>query len=85
MASGTPIVAAEMGPIPEVVGREGAAALVPVGDPDQIAEKAIRILTDPDLSRQMITKGKERTKLFSWEEAGAKLGQLYRECLEVRV
>lgn len=81
MASETPIVATDVGPIPEVVGREGAASLIPADAPDQIAAKAIRILNDPVLSKKMVEKGKKRVELFSWERAASKLDQLYNGLL----
>lgn len=79
MASGTPIVATEVGPIPEVVGREGAAVLVPVGAPDRIAAESIRILSDSSVSLEMIEKAKKQAARFSWERAAGELHRIYQE------
>ncbi len=79
MAAGTPIVATRVGAIPEVVGPDGPAVLVPPASPESIAVEVVRLLRDPDRAREMSRKGIERSAAFSWERAGRELHDLYEE------
>jgi glycosyltransferase involved in cell wall biosynthesis len=79
MASGLPIVASDVDGIPECVGREGAAILLPPDDPGQWADAVIRILQDKGLARHMADNGRERAaRLFEI----APLARLTAEALE---
>jgi glycosyltransferase involved in cell wall biosynthesis len=51
MAAGIPVVATEVGGVPEIVG-DGTAQLVPPGDDAALAEAVARLLDDPALARQ---------------------------------
>jgi glycosyltransferase involved in cell wall biosynthesis len=65
MASGLPIVASNVDGIPECVGREGSAVLLPPDDPAEWADAVLRILEDNGLASRMGEKGKERAaRLF---------------------
>ena len=71
MASGVPVVCSNRTSIPEVAG--DAAVLV---DPENISEisNAIeKVLTDENLRADLISKGYENTKRFSWEKSAQKL------------
>jgi len=65
MASGTPLMSSNRSSLPEV---GGDAALY--FDPESVEEIAVameRLLTDSTLRWQLIRKGLERAKQFSWE------------------
>lgn len=64
---GVPVIAADNSSIPEVVGDAGL--LVRTGDAEALAEAIEKILTDTNLRNELIKKGYERAKLFSWEKA----------------
>ena len=49
MASGTPVVAASIGGVPELLPHGEAGYLYPVGDVEGMSEGALKILSDPDL------------------------------------
>jgi glycosyltransferase involved in cell wall biosynthesis len=66
MACGCPVVTTETGCSPEVAG--GAAMLVNPYDPEQISEAIKRVLTEPDLRQQLIERGVQRAKDFSWNK-----------------
>ncbi len=80
MACGTPIVAANVSSIPEVVG--DAALLVDPRDTDALAEALLRLLTEESLRRELIARGLARAAAFSWERTArqvlAVLDQLAR-------
>ena len=64
-ACGTPVVSSNVSSIPELAG--DAALLVDPYSPQKIAEAIERVLTDNALSQQMIEKGLQRAKEFSWD------------------
>lgn len=74
MASGTPVVAARVGALPEVTA--GAAILVDPLNPDAIADGIMRCIEDGAL---LSAAGRERAKEFSWERAAAGTIAVYRE------
>ncbi len=77
-----PIVAAHTEGIPETVGEEGAAFLVPPDDFAQAAEAIVRILRDPALAARMGAIGRQRAEeRFSASVVGQECERLYRELL----
>lgn len=76
MTLGAPTIAANTASIPEVVG--DAAILI---DPNQaldIAEAILKVLLDSQLRQDLIQKGYQRAKLFSWETTAQATLQVYR-------
>jgi glycosyltransferase involved in cell wall biosynthesis len=78
MAAGTPIVATRVGAIPEVVGEDGAAMLVPVAEPVALAQSLIAVLTEPERRSAMSAAGRLRAQHFTWGRAAGELDALYR-------
>ena len=66
MRHNLPVIASNVTSIPEVVG--DAALMVNPYSVDQIADGIMELLTHDDLKQELIKKGKERVKLFSWEK-----------------
>ena len=73
VAHGLPVVATMTGAIPELVGND-AGILVPVGDPEALAESLARVLSDADL-RVRLAEGARlrRNQLPTWDEAGRRM------------
>ena len=65
MHCGAPVIAADAGALPEVVG--DARALFDPQQPDTIAARMEEFLSDASLTRAMIAHGKEQARAFSWE------------------
>ncbi len=65
MAAGTPVVCSHASALPEVAG--DAALLVDPYDVEALAEAMRRLLEDEALRAELIERGLERAKLFSWE------------------
>lgn len=61
MAVGVPIVAADFGPIPEVVG-EAACLVGP--EPEDIARGIDKVLSDSNYAKALVEKGYRRVKMF---------------------
>ena len=79
MASGLPIVASDVDGIPECVGRQGSAVLLPPVDPAAWADAVITILRDRSLASRMAENGRGRAAhLFEI----APLARLTTEVLE---
>lgn len=74
MACGCPVIASKSSSIPEVVGN--AAIMVNPHDVDDLAKTMYEVLTNDDLRENMVRKGLDRTKQFSWEKCA-------KECLIV--
>ncbi len=62
MANGVPVVASDVDGIPECVGREGAAILLPPGNSEAWAEAVMRVATDRELAASMSAAGKTRAE-----------------------
>jgi glycosyltransferase involved in cell wall biosynthesis len=79
MASGVPVVAARVGPIPEIVGE--AAELVDPLSVKDIARGLGAVLLDSNRSRSLVKLGFERAAQFSWETSARKTFQAIRSTL----
>jgi glycosyltransferase involved in cell wall biosynthesis len=64
LASGTAVVASNVGCIPEVLHDEQTGLVVPPGDSAGLAAAVIRVLTDNSLANKLREKGLERARTF---------------------
>ncbi len=62
MAAGLPVVATEVGGLPEVVVHDETGFLVPPGDVKFLAQAIVRLAIDPDMAAQMGTAGRNRAE-----------------------
>ena len=69
MVSGTPVCAANVASIPEVVG--DAALLFDPREPADIALQVERLLGDNKLRQQLIARGLQQAQHFSWDDAAS--------------
>ena len=72
----TPVITSAITSMPEVAG--DAAILIDPFSPQSIAQAMTRIYTEVDLRKEMIEKGRERRKLFTWQKTADALWQ----CIE---
>ncbi len=82
MQAGTPIVASDVGSIPEVAGN--AAVLVPPHDVDALAGAIDRVLTDDQTRSALLAAAPARLATFSWQATAAGMVQLYTELADGR-
>lgn len=75
MACQTPVVAADVSSLPEVVG--DAALLVNPLDVSALAEAMQRVLSDADLRVELVRRGLAQVQRFTWPQAAAKLLAIY--------
>ncbi len=83
LASGVPVVSTNVGGIPHLVTSGETALLVPPGDPDRMADAALSLLQDPELSQRLIESGLELASRFQWGNVREGLSSVYRRVLEV--
>ncbi len=71
MRCGVPVVASDIPVLAEVSG--GAAALVNPRDAKQLAGKIFEVLENKKLRNELIAKGLERSKIFSWQKTAEEM------------
>jgi len=79
MACGTPVVAADRGSLPEIVGDAGL--LVNPEDPDELADAVRRLLADDQLRTELARRGGIQAARFSWPETARRTWEAYRRVL----
>lgn len=81
MAAGVPVIAARRSALPEVVGDAGL--LVDPKQPAQVCDAALGAVADEGLRREMIAKGRERARQFTWSACVERLASALEECSRV--
>jgi glycosyltransferase involved in cell wall biosynthesis len=76
MACGTAVITSNTTSMPEVGG--GAALYADPFSRDDLADKMIQMATDEKLKKDLVSKGLERAKMFSWEASISNLLTLYQ-------
>jgi glycosyltransferase involved in cell wall biosynthesis len=76
MACGTPVVASSSASLPEVCGN--AAHYVNPYDSSDIANGIISVIKDENYSKELVGKGRERIKLFSWKTSAVSVLNIIR-------
>ncbi len=79
MACGIPVVISKAASLPEVVGN--AAMICESGNVDEFADAIVCLLREPDLRKNMIEKGRERSRLFSWRTTAQKTMEIYEKVM----
>jgi glycosyltransferase involved in cell wall biosynthesis len=83
MSAGVPVVATRAGAVPEVC-RDGAE-LVPVGDPDGLAEALRRVLTDDAHRDRLIVRGHVVAAGYLWSTTADGIVDLFNRAAKVHV
>lgn len=74
---GVPVVASNDSSLPEVLG--DAARYFDPHQPDEIAQAILDVLDHGTLSAQLVARGHERVKRFSWQQMAEATRKLYKE------
>jgi glycosyltransferase involved in cell wall biosynthesis len=77
MAAGTPVITSNVSSLPEVVG--DAAVLIDPMDAGAIADAMARVLGDAPLRADLVRRGCQRVKTFSWDRSVARVREVYVE------
>ena len=85
MASGLPVVATNVGGLPDMVEEGVSGCLVPAGAPDALAAAVSRMLDDRGRLRSMGERSREKSAAYTVERMNNQLGDLYRDLVRERV
>ena len=77
MACGAPVVTSNVSSLPEVAG--GAALLVDPYDADAIANGIVTAVNDEAVRADLIARGRDRARSFSWKQSVRKMHEIYME------
>lgn len=77
MKNGCPVIVSNTSSLPEAGG--DAALYIDPNDASDIAQKIEKLLSDKNLRQEMIDKGYEQVKKFSWEKAAKETLQVLKE------
>jgi alpha-1,3-rhamnosyl/mannosyltransferase len=82
MSLGVPVVAANRGSLPELVGDAGP--LVDPERPDDIANAMALLLTDDAHAATCASRGLARARTYSWARTAQRVYDMYRQAIERR-
>ena len=77
MTCGTPVITCNCSSLPETVG--DAAIKVDPNNTEELAYEMERVLSDKMLQSELIKKAFDHVALHTWEEAAAKLIQVFAD------
>ena len=81
MACGTPVIAANGGSLPEVVGDAGL--LVPANSAAAFAYAMLSLEEDSILSRSLVAAGRERVAMFNWRRTAEETLAVYADAAKI--
>lgn len=76
MQCGCPVICCPVGSLPEVVGE--AAAFVSPDDPGELADNMLKVASDREWRKELVSGGYERAALFSWDRTAHDTLSAYR-------
>lgn len=71
---GTPVITSNVSSMPEVAGE--SAVLVNPKNPQEIAEGVYKLISDQSFRDDIIEKGRENVKRFSWEKCAKEIAEV---------
>ena len=78
MACGCPVVSSNAGALEEVGG--DAAVYFDPSDLGDMVDKIDKVLSNGNLTNELIKKGQKRVKFFSWEKLAEQTLEVYKQC-----
>jgi glycogen synthase len=79
MASGVPVVVSRVGGLAEIVEDTVDGLEVEPNSPASIAEATVKVLSDRAFASRLAEKGREKAKVYSWENAARRTLEAYQE------
>lgn len=79
-----PVVASNIGGIPEIVSDQVDGLLVEPRDDEGLARAMMSILADTDLATRLTTKAQEKVNQFTLQNMAQKVEQVYEEVLKMK-
>lgn len=82
---GRPVVASDLGGIPDIVEPGRSGVRVPPGDPAALARAILELAANPEEARRLGGEGRELVeRRFGWDRILDELEETYRTAIEVR-
>jgi glycosyltransferase involved in cell wall biosynthesis len=82
MAGGLPVVATDVGGIPELVAHGETGLLVPPNDPDALADAINDLLDDPQTMERMGERGRQLVSdQYTWDRVAERIAGYFRDIL----
>jgi glycosyltransferase involved in cell wall biosynthesis len=82
MSCQVPCIGTTLDAMPEIIDHGKSGFLIDPGDHQQLAQFMVRILSDPELAREMGNNGFSRLKKFyTWDVVGKKIVDTIRNCI----
>jgi glycosyltransferase involved in cell wall biosynthesis len=83
MACGLPVIGSNVGGIPDIIKNGETGLLFKQKDPDDLAEKMIKLLSDEKLRDKVVENGLNLVKQnFSWEVISDKFLKIYHDVIK---
>jgi glycogen(starch) synthase len=79
MVAGLPVVASDVGGIPEVVRHGETGLLVPPGDVPALTAALDLLVADPALRTRLAEGARERARDYSWPHLSTRIADVYRQ------
>ncbi len=79
-AANVPVISSNVSSIPEIA--EDAALLINPNSINQISKAIVKIISDVNLSKNLIRKGREVIKKYSWSKSAQETLNIYTEILK---
>ena len=83
MSAGVPVIAADRGALPEVLGNAGP--LIQPNDAEDLANALLKMLTDATFAKKCAERGLTRATKFSWDQSAQLLRRTYKHALKNRL
>jgi glycosyltransferase involved in cell wall biosynthesis len=84
MAAGKPVIATNVGGVPELVLHDQTGLLLPPDNADAMAAAIAALVRDADLRGRFGEAGRRRADQFSWPALADQYDQVYREAIQRR-
>lgn len=81
LAAGAPVVAANVGGIPDILDNGRYGILVEPENPEDLAQKIIMLIENPDLRKKLSEMGKQRAKEYSWDHIAKRTLEIYHSVI----
>jgi len=82
LSFGTPVVASNVGGIPDIVIQNETGLLVPPEDPESLAQAVIHVLMDTDLSNRLAEAGLKHVQTyFNWDRITRMITDVYKQAV----